>query len=50
MCVYELIILSKLNNLFGEITVAARPGGRFSSFDGFITISHKLRNLKVAAT
>jgi hypothetical protein len=39
-----------LSDLFGGIIVAVCLGGRFSSFDGFMTISHKLRNLKVAAT
>ncbi len=40
-----LLLISKLNDLFGEIIVSVRLGGRFSSFDGFVTISHKLRNL-----
>jgi hypothetical protein len=39
-----------LSVLFGEIIVAAGFSLRFSSFDGFMTILHKLRNLKVAAT
>ncbi len=43
-------LLSKLSDLFGEIIVAVHLGRRFSLFDGFMTISHKLRNLKVAAT
>jgi len=46
----ELIILSKLSDLIGEITVAVHLGGLSTSFDGFMTISHKLRNLKVATT
>ncbi|MGR3302927.1 MAG: hypothetical protein ACUZ8I_10555 [Candidatus Scalindua sp.] len=35
----------KSRDLFGENIVAARLGGRSSSFDGFMTILHKLRNL-----
>ncbi len=40
-------LISKLSYLFGEIIVAVHPGGHFSSFDGFMAISHKLCNLLV---
>ena len=43
-------LLSKLSDLLGEIIVAAGFSLCFSSFDGFMIISHKLRNLKVATT
>jgi hypothetical protein len=50
LTIYCFTTNTKLSDLFVEIVVAVGFSLRYSSFDGYVVISRKLRNLKVAAT
>ena len=50
LTIYCFITNTKLSDLFAEIVVAVGFSLRSSSFDRYVVVSRKLRNLKVVAT
>ena len=46
---FVLLLKPKLSDIILHVNVAVHLGGRFSSPDGYMKISCKLRNLKASA-